>query len=389
MIIGAGVAMMPYNTRRKLLSLPSLGIHLPGTHASRANLIQLSPPSAATNLEIHPPKKLKRSHEIRSPRSIIQTAKRMPATHENTPPPSPKAEHNENEDRFSPQSIDFDGIKDEIVEAVILQLQKTGNRPHLVKELAVILGGSLKIVEQSANPSAIVSSRLSAYIKRPWSSAAPCPIAKELEMAHPRRTHYYLTIYPHRPISNSSSREYVSRAIISPSISSTASRCDENDADRRRELSPSPEIDLSSPEYDDEDQNFPKLSSIHRFFGPVNRVPRNQRSTSPPLEKDEKEFTQTARGMQKRKFGDVLVNGIPSQMDDHPAKSPDCDPLFGRQFMLPHNVMFLSSPITKSSIIRRNFEDLSDSWKRTDGDWDTRNPEHVELEEIDGMFDDL
>jgi hypothetical protein len=35
--------------------------------------------------------------------------------------------------------IDTQGIDDDIVVAVIEQLEKTGNRPHLVKELAAVL----------------------------------------------------------------------------------------------------------------------------------------------------------------------------------------------------------------------------------------------------------
>lgn len=35
--------------------------------------------------------------------------------------------------------IDTEGINDDIVVAVINQLEKTGNRPHLVKELAAVL----------------------------------------------------------------------------------------------------------------------------------------------------------------------------------------------------------------------------------------------------------
>jgi hypothetical protein len=35
--------------------------------------------------------------------------------------------------------IDTEGINDDIVVGVIEQLEKTGNRPHLVKELAAIL----------------------------------------------------------------------------------------------------------------------------------------------------------------------------------------------------------------------------------------------------------
>ena len=68
--------------------------------------------------------------------------------YENTPPPSPEAEAAGLEDEVKPREIDLEGINDEIVEGVIIQLQKTGNRPHLVKELAAILSQSVKIVEQ-------------------------------------------------------------------------------------------------------------------------------------------------------------------------------------------------------------------------------------------------
>jgi hypothetical protein len=74
-------------------------------------------------------------------------AKRAPLKYENTPPPSPEAEADESDDELKPKEIDLEGINDEIVEGVIIQLQKTGNRPHLVKELAAILSGSVKIVE--------------------------------------------------------------------------------------------------------------------------------------------------------------------------------------------------------------------------------------------------
>ena len=136
---------MPYNTRRKSLSLPSLGIHLPVTHASRA-AARLSPPSASTDSENPPPKKIKRSH-AESP-SMSPPPKRAPVKYEHTPPPSPEAEGDDLEDEVKPKEIDLEGINDEIVEGVIIQLQKTGNRPHLVKELAAILSQNVKIVEQ-------------------------------------------------------------------------------------------------------------------------------------------------------------------------------------------------------------------------------------------------
>jgi hypothetical protein len=73
--------------------------------------------------------------------------KRDPIKYENTPPPSPAAEADDAEENVKPKEIDLEGINDDIVEAVIIQLQKTGNRPHLVKELAAILSLQVKIVE--------------------------------------------------------------------------------------------------------------------------------------------------------------------------------------------------------------------------------------------------
>jgi hypothetical protein len=75
---------------------------------------------------------------------------------EHTPPPSPPPANRasvemvdaDDEDESSNKTIDMEDINDEIVEAVIVQLQNTGNRPHLVKELAAVLMQHLKIVQQ-------------------------------------------------------------------------------------------------------------------------------------------------------------------------------------------------------------------------------------------------
>jgi hypothetical protein len=149
----SSVVAMPYNTRRKSLSLPSLGIHLPVTHAERA-AARLSPPSAsaapdaaaAGAAENPPAKKIKRSHDGQSP-SMSPPPKRNPVKFEHTPPPSPGADVDDLECHSAPpREIDLEGINDEIVEGVIVQLQTTGNRPHLVKELAAVLSPNVKIV---------------------------------------------------------------------------------------------------------------------------------------------------------------------------------------------------------------------------------------------------
>lgn len=140
---------MPYNTRRKSLSLPSLGIQLP--HGSRAHR---SPPSKLSNTteasQPPPTKKIKRSHPLTtsSPTSPSTRSTSTPSTadlalvhppksggrvtFEHTPPPSPGA--------TADAKIDTEGINDDIVTGVIEQLEKTGNRPHLIKELAAVLG---------------------------------------------------------------------------------------------------------------------------------------------------------------------------------------------------------------------------------------------------------
>jgi hypothetical protein len=132
------------------------------------------------------------------------------------------------------------------------------------------------------------------------------------------------------------------------------------------------------------------------FSGRIEPV-RNTRASSPPLEKDEKEFTQTARGMQKRKLSDdVEMSGVPSDMEGHPTKNLDADSFFeeGRHLDVHTQAVFVSSPAMKPSlalnILKRPFEE-NDLWARVEGamEWDMRSPENVELEELDGMLDDF
>ena len=139
---------MPYNTRRKSLSLPSLGIHIPVTHAARTassksasrNSISSTGSSPLSDVpsetESHPSKRLKRSHPGIVPEEAL----------EQTPPPSPTVASSV--EMTDAPKIDFDAINDDIVEAVVMQLQTTANRPHLVKELATVLGQKLTSVQQ-------------------------------------------------------------------------------------------------------------------------------------------------------------------------------------------------------------------------------------------------
>ncbi|EOO03683.1 hypothetical protein UCRPA7_733 [Phaeoacremonium minimum UCRPA7] len=350
----------------------------------------------------HPNKKIKRSHgdEAQSPVSTPAAPKKF----NHTPPPSPHAERSasasdESTDAAVPvvKKVDLEGINDEIVEAVIVQLQDTGNRPYLVKELATILMQQLKIVQQSANPCAIISSRLSSYLKRScWTALAPCPLAKELETVHPRRTYFYLTTCPHQPLPGPAAVPLAQRAIVTPSLSSATSTSEDADEERRRELSPSPEVDLSSPEFDDMDDDIPMPSTPIGSL--TSRQPQistfmahNQRGASPPLEKDEKEFTQTADGLQKRKLtGDLLsssTNPVENNMDLDDGRD---DSLFGDSKTLSvHQPMaFITSPAIRPSFaFNLKKEGEAESWAKLDNmlEWD-RSPENIELDELDGLL---
>lgn len=400
---------MPYNTRRKSLSLPSLGIHIPVTNAARAaaaakasgrpspassSRSSTTPPRASATRsqspdDAHPNKRIKRSHESLSDAVAIEA----------TPPPSPTPASSVDD----LPKVDLEGINDDIVEATITQLQDTANRPHLVKDLATILALSLTSVQKyglppsirepplrdsaltfpssSANPCAIISSRLASYMKRScWSALAPCPLAKELETVHPRRTYYFLTTYPRQPLPESGSLEPLSRMpAITPSVSLTDDTGSDDVDARRRQLSPSPEIDLPPPDFDDaHDSGLMPLT-------PVGSVPKfrirdlgDLAHDLPALEKDEREFTQTADILQKRKFTDK-----PSLLDMEYGHRDD-------MWFSDYNVTALmTSPAVKPSIhstVRK--EDESESWVKLHklSEWD-QDAESIEIDELDGLME--
>ncbi|PYH98301.1 hypothetical protein BO71DRAFT_64912 [Aspergillus ellipticus CBS 707.79] len=310
---------MPYNTRRKSLSLPSLGIHVPNTSRRSPS----TKPTHATNDQLPPSKKVKRSHDSgkslspepspsatarasagkeHSASTLRQSGRR--AALEHTPPPSPT-------DATIAPKIDTEGISDDIVVGVIEQLESTGNRPHLVKELAAVLVALNENVANSANPAALLSSRLSAYMKRPWTALAPCPIAKELIPTHPRKVYYYLTTLPRQPLPENSDDVVipgVEGKDVTPSVSSAD--LDEEDAlaRERSRMSPSPEVDLSSPDFEEENIDLDGrtgpggASRASTDFADHHhaRLLHSNRAASPPLEGDEKEFTQTASAVRER-----------------------------------------------------------------------------------------
>ncbi|OHE94540.1 mucin [Colletotrichum orchidophilum] len=322
------------------------------------------------------------------------------ANFDHTPPPSPISYNVEmqeaNSDARSVSHMNLEGINDEIVEATIAQLQVTCNRPHLVRELATALSQQIPIVKNSANPCAIVSSRLSAYLKRScWSARTPCPMAKELEKIHPRRTYFYLTTRPRQPFPDSPA--FAQRAVISPSLSSIASGSDDvDDIDlRRRDLSPSPEVDLSSPEFDDGDEDFAMPTTPVGSLPNSLRYSRSQRSASPPLEKDEREFTQTADGLQKRKLAREFSSMGNAEQPANAYESARDDGMFDEKNSVAVNIglvsmhQFITSPAIKPIVpTSAKKETEGDSWFKLGSllEWDY-SPESIELDELDCLLD--
>ncbi|KAK5132696.1 hypothetical protein LTR08_008740 [Meristemomyces frigidus] len=443
---------MPYNTRRKSLSLAELGITVP--KRSRA-VSHPSPPNTIIEGEEPPVKKTKRSHGADSrstglmspPRTTtirIKDERPKSATiTELSPPPSPAAEGS--------NKVDVEGISDDIVVRTIQQLEKTGNRPHLVKELAHVLATNLHCVEKSANPSALISSRLTAYLHRSWPAISPCPLAKDLSPIHPRRLYFYLTTTPHQPIPEVVEPVPASKRIISPSLSSASAADEEDDRYNRQRnaLSPSPEVDLSSPELDQEDTEHPPTLGGGPFSG-RNSIARDSRSSSlsqhrraasPQLEHEERDFKQTAsqlyeQAQLRRNSQQQDVNmdqadakggaeqddvSVSMSIEDREASvamkdSDDAAALFGHaEYMLlpaTYNMMEFSSPVIQPQTALRldtakgtspkkaeRYEpmehltlDLSQSKEEmlphAALQWDNlQSPENIELAELDDMFD--
>jgi hypothetical protein len=230
---------------------------------------------------------------------------------------------------------------------------------------------------------------------------------------HPRRTYFFLTTCPRQPLpdpaqASAATQPAQSRSLASPSPSSDESNsADESDLERRRELSPSPEVDLSSPEFDDMDDDFGMPDtpigsfSMRGFYVPPRSIHSGSgrhRGGSPPLEKDEKEFTQTADGLQKRKLssGDLAPMISVSSLEQPLGSELDRDEssLFGVMSNGMPTSSFVSSPAIRPSTVSLNVDrksgDGDAGWTKFDGllEWD-RSPETIELEELDCLLDDF
>jgi hypothetical protein len=263
----------------------------------------------------------------------------------------------------------------------------------------------------SANPAAIISSRLATYLKRNWTALSRCPLDKKLVGTHPKRVYYFLSTCPHQPIPADAGNALAAPRIVTPSLSSASTSEEEDmDARSRDRMSPSPELDLS--DYDSQasdpfsNQSHPPTTA---------NISHNRRAQSPPLEKDEREFTQTASFLQQRRMSQEAERERSASISAEPTQSSDVKmeevavsveetvesaarkdseaaaALFGQidHLMSFHAALSPSSPALKPTL---HIEMPPPSLKRKevklelDDDWIMKSPELIDLDELDDLF---
>lgn len=156
--------------------------------------------------------------------------------------------------------------------------------------------------------------------------------------------------------------------------------------------------------------SFSGRNSLIVTTSPSTAMNQNHRAASPPLQEDEKEFTLTAQGMQTRKLSVELSAEYTVPEDSHMIQEDTAtinmevaESLFGTPNRNPnapgdqHIHVSFSSPALKASLAvsksasghKRGFEEMT--WERPEVgiDWDTRSPEVIELDELDGLLDDF
>ncbi len=257
---------------------------------------------------------------------------------------------------------------------------------------------------------------------------------------HPRKVYYFLTIQPRQPVPVDSSDIFSSHAggkggrrIISPSISSASIDEDPEAAEERKRdaMSPSPELDLETEDLDvavpgaegdfvtpltPAGSSFSGRSSLARDGSNGSSsdsvLSHNHRAASPPLEGDEKEFTQTASSMRMRgmSLDDPTVR--PSTEDAHEMEREEteeekakrnreaAEALFGTHHTQEAGLAGLSSPMVKPI-----YQMVAEKERKQEGEdvemkesisilgdngvsltWDTREPEDIRIEDLDDLF---
>jgi hypothetical protein len=254
-------------------------------------------------------------------------------------------------------------------------------------------------------------------MKRPWTALAPCPLGKELIGTHPKRIYFFLTTRPRQPFPEPPETPAPQHRIISPSLTSGENEEEDHPSRRRSDLSPSPEVDLSTPELDGQGSPMSSSASFSIPDTQSSSFSSSRRGKSPPLEGMEREFTQMAFTLQSRQLSEALkreseleaeyvkVEGggegedavmlelLDLELDETEESAAlrnkeAADALFGAveddRLSVPHGLVgafgLPSSPVLRPMLESKivNAFDVVDVW---------RNLETVKLEELDDLFE--
>lgn len=272
--------------------------------------------------------------------------------------------------------------------------------------------GLVLTCSSSANPAALLMSRLTQYMKRPWTALSPCPIAKELIPVHPRKVFFYLTSQPRGPLPENSD-DIIAPVIadikrLTPSISDPSINEDaEMDHMDRLRLSPSPEIDLFSPELETgtpapptPGSQFSGHHSLHSNTTQDIRPRPSNRAPSPGLEADERGFTETASAVRANRLNQISQLEISTPVTIEEPKQLRSDhevgmELFGRSHGGltvgdHHNKHMMSSPmITPKPNMTVQIHDIDIDMGEAAWHVDIKSPEAMSFEEVEEMFDDF
>lgn len=176
-------------------------------------------------------------------------------------------------------------------------------------------------------------------------------------------------------------------------------------------MSPSPELNLSTPEFEDHVDPFSNQSHPPTSVN----IAHNRRAQSPPLERDEREFTQTASSLQQRRMSqeaerkraasmtappqvDVVMEDALSHVEESEESaarknSESAAMLFGHIATFQAE-MVPSSPLTKPALViemppppfkpieslKRDRDEIDLSWS------DMKSPESIELDELEDLL---
>lgn len=207
---------------------------------------------------------------------------------------------------------------------------------------------------------------------------------------------------------------------LTPSVSDHSQLDDELELDQRdrARLSPSPEVELYSPELDQDDpmepptpgEHFSARSSLNPDGTPEVRR-RSNRAPSPPLEADERGFTETATAVRARGMSlhnptvqvsievDERVTSIDvSEETPEQRQKRDRDlglALFGPSHSGLHVLEqkpFTSSPMMparqdhQATMAKMNLTIQLDDIEMGEAAWSMMSPEQIEVDELDEMF---